>query len=114
MGARGRQKAPRPSRVTAVLSGFALLAVGVAAVQSQNDPPPLPAGTYVLRADSGELPQLLDEVRAKGGTVTGQFDSIDGAAVTLDADTASALAADGRVVSLTPDAPVSTPVNRPS
>src|SRR5690349_19397121 len=110
MAARARRKSPRAPRLTAVLSGFALVVVAVAAVESQDEPARLPAGKYVLRADSGELPALLDDVRAQGGTVSGQFDSIDGAAVTLDADTASALAADGRVVSLTPDADISTPV----
>ena len=49
MGARGVRKGPRPSRLTAVLSGFALLAVGVVAVTSQDDPAELPAGKYVLR-----------------------------------------------------------------
>ncbi len=111
-------------RLAAALSGFALLAGAAIALHDGSDPTRLPAGSYVLRANSGQLPDLLDEVRDQGGTVTRQFDSIEGAAVTVDADTASDLANDDRVASFTPDvdmtapsestaAPAATPVATP-
>jgi len=115
VAARGKPKRLPASRLVAGFSGFALvtgLVSGlVIASAADDDSAHLPGGTYVLRADSGNLPSLLDDIRARGGTVTGRFDSIDGAAVTLDADTASALAADGRVASLTPDADLSAPLS---
>jgi serine protease AprX len=96
-------------RLAAGLTGFALIAGAVVAAQPDADDRVLPAGNYVLRADAGSLPGLLEDVRAQGGTVTREFDSIDGAAVTLDADTATDLAGDGRVATLTPDVDVTAP-----
>lgn len=112
MASRRKPRPPRASRLIAGLSGFALVAGLVVVAQTSGDhATQLPAGKYVLRANEGELPALLDHVRAAGGTVTGQFDSIQGAAVTLDEKTATALIADGRVASLTPDVDISTPTS---
>jgi serine protease AprX len=96
-------------RLAAGLSGFALIAGAVVGCGSASEVQSLPAGNYVLRANSGQLPDLLDEVRDHGGTVTRQFESIEGAAVTVDADTATDLAADDRVASFTPDVDVTAP-----
>ena len=96
-------------RLAAGLSGFALLAAAVVVAQPEPDRAALPAGNYVLRANSGALPGVLSDVRTGGGTVTREFDSIDGAAVTVDSDTANDLAADGRVATLTPDVDVTAP-----
>jgi len=100
-------------RLAAGLSGFALVAcaggstttaepAALAAAHAN-----LPAGNYILRAHAGELAGLLKDIRARGGAVTREFDSIEGAAVTLDAATASDLAVDRRVLALTPDIVVS-------
>ncbi|WP_019877854.1 S8 family serine peptidase [Sporichthya polymorpha] len=109
MARRARRTGPRASVLVAGLSGIALVAAAVVAVAPSPDPERLPAGDYVLRAQSGELDDVLRDVRAAGGTVTGEFDSLDGAAVRLDADAATALAADGRVAALTPDVDVPAP-----
>lgn len=101
-------------RLAAGLSGFALIAGAVVVAQPEPDDPALPAGNYVLRANAGALPGVLSDVRANGGTVSREFDSIDGAAVTVDADTAGALAADSRVATLTPDVDVTAPAPTPA
>ncbi|GAA0638546.1 hypothetical protein GCM10009547_48430 [Sporichthya brevicatena] len=109
MARRARRTGPRPSVLVAGLSGIAVLAAAVVALSPSAEPERLPAGDYVLRAQSGELDDVLRDVRAAGGTVTGEFDSLDGAAVRLDSDAATALAADGRVAALTPDVDVPAP-----
>ncbi len=103
---------PRRSavRLAAGLTGFALIAGAVVAARPEPDRAMLPAGNYVLRADSGALPGVLRDVRAAGGLVTRQFESIDGAAVTVDSETATDLVGNEGVAALTPDLDVLTPV----
>ncbi|MBA3743445.1 S8 family serine peptidase [Sporichthya sp.] len=96
------------------MSGFALIAAAVVAAQPERNPDVLPAGNYVLRANAGALPGVLRDVRAGGGIVTREFDSIDGAAVTVDSGAARDLAADGRVATITPDVDVDVTAPTPA
>jgi hypothetical protein len=75
-------------------------------VAAAADPKPLPAGNYLLTALGSTLGDLLSEVTDSGGTVRREIGLINAASVTLSAEEATALAADGRVLSLIPDVSV--------
>lgn len=109
MTARAARPRRAAFRLAAALSGFALIAGAVVVTGSGPQAQQLPAGNYVLRAHAGALPEVLSDIREDGGTVTRELLSIGGAAVTVDSETATELAADDRVASFTPDVDVTAP-----
>ena len=97
------------TRLVSAGLGVALLGAAVApggvAGAATPAPAPLPAGDYLLTT-LGSLDGLLSDITAVGGTVRREIDLINAAAVTLTSAAATALAADGRVLAIVPDATV--------
>lgn len=67
---------------------------------------PAPAGSYLVRAEPGQLPAVKTLIARHGPRPTRELRIINAVAVTLPAGEARALRADPRVLSVTPDAPV--------
>jgi serine protease AprX len=107
----------RSARTARVLVLGSLLAAGTVAAsfpfpqamsRSWAQPPAaareLPAGAVVVRTLPGRTAQVERAVVAAGGRVTRELAIIDGFAATLPARAAAALAGNGDVVAVTPDA----------
>ena len=84
------------------LGGAAFAGAGGAGHQT-----PLASGSYLVRAESGHLGALADDLGARGIAVRQRLQIIDTAVAQLSSAQATALQADPLVASVTPDAKVS-------